>query len=110
MSSADSALYDVVLKPPAILQETGENHVFVEKGVLRPGTKETRSFVLPQLDGMTALLLGDEVTWSFRSPGGDTIVPGETANHAGYEYAAAQIGRGIASAIVIIGGTGLIAP
>jgi hypothetical protein len=84
--------YDVVLEPPAFLQPVGENHVFVAKGVVRPGGKESKSFVLPKVEGMTALLLGDEITWSFRSPRGDTIVPGKTADLAGYDYAAEEDG------------------
>ncbi len=90
--SAASDPYAIVLKPPAFLQTAQENHVFVAKGVVRPGERASKSFMLPKLDGMTALLLGVGIEWSFHSPDGDTIVPGKTGNHDGYEYAAAPDG------------------
>ena len=88
-------LYQVELKPPDLLRAYGENHLFVVAGTLGPGMQETRSFVLPRIARMRVLLAGNGVSWSFRAPGGDTIVPGVTGNRPGYEYGRA--GDGLAA-------------
>jgi len=54
--------------------------------MLLPRMKKTESFILPKLPRITVLLLGKGVSWTFRAPGGEMIVPGKTNKRAGYEY------------------------
>jgi hypothetical protein len=89
--SITPSIYDVELKPPATHQ-AADYHVFVAKGVLKPGAQETKRFILPKLARMGGLLLGEGVTWSFHTPSGKVIVPGETKSGAGYNYAVARAG------------------
>src|SRR5262245_45423179 len=93
-ASSASAPFDVALEPPDFDKATGDNHLFMAAGVLRPGARESRSFVLPTLTRARVLLLGNDVSWSFRAPGGKVIVTGETAPYPGYDYA--QAGDGLA--------------
>lgn len=82
----DPRAYDVKLSPPANHEPQGDNHLFVAKGVLQPGTRESRSFALPHLARVTVLLVGENLRYSFRSPSGETIIPGEPGGYAGYRY------------------------
>jgi hypothetical protein len=83
-AAPDPSAYQVELRPPAADHGSDDNHVFTAKGVLEPGTREIKSFVLPRMDRMTVVLMGDGTRYAFRSPSGETIVPGETRGRAGY--------------------------
>ncbi len=80
------AAYNVVLQPPLVNQRTEDNHVFVARGVARHGAIERKTFLLPRMGHMSALLLGQSARFTFSSPAGEIIVPGETKERAGLEY------------------------
>src|SRR5258706_9198781 len=81
----DSLFWGVTLAPP-IIEEGVINHLLATSGAITPQKDETLSFVVPRMDGISALLVGDSLEWSFRSPSGRIILPGITPNSADYEY------------------------
>jgi hypothetical protein len=78
-------LFNLSLSPP-LLGESVENHVFAVTGSVVAKNPTTLSFVVPETEGLTATLLGEHVRWSFRSPSGRVIIPGETKKRDDYEY------------------------
>ncbi len=86
--------YAAVLKPPLMGRDPrDDNHVFVTEGVLRPGAREVKSFFLPNLQGITVLLIRDAgVRCSFRSPRGEVFVPGETKDRPGFQSSGSDSG------------------
>jgi hypothetical protein len=82
----DPKEFQVALRPRLSYSSSSDNHVFAAKGVLQPGARETKSFMLPSLARMTVLLIGKGVRYEFRPPGGTPIVPGRTQGGAGFEY------------------------
>lgn len=73
--------YDVKLAPPRIGGPTAEVSVFARQGTLRPGARDDTSFILPRLPEMYVLVLGTDLSWSFRSPTGSVFSPGDSAGH-----------------------------
>jgi hypothetical protein len=90
----DLSVYEAKLMSPRLGQIPSNNHVLVFEGSLPPGGRATKSFVLPKLAAMSVLLVGDGVRYSFRSPHGETIVPGETEGRPGLQYVDGAEGAG----------------
>lgn len=88
----DPSFYDVQLMPPRMAQNPSYNHVFVLQGTLRPRERVTKSFTLPELAAISVLLVGDDARYMFRSPNGETIVPGETKGRTGLQFIDGAVG------------------
>lgn len=90
----DPSVYDTKLVPPRMGQNPSNNHVFVLEGTLPARGRVTKPFNLPKLATISVLLVGDGVRCSFRSPYGETIVPGETKGRPGLQYVDGAEGAG----------------
>jgi hypothetical protein len=71
--------------PPPRYNAIASNHIFDAAGKIEPRESKTMSFVVPTMDAMDAVLLGDNLRWEFLSPDGSRIIPGVTKESAAYE-------------------------
>jgi hypothetical protein len=78
-SSEDT--FDVRLKPPVMGGSGPIQFIIDDTGTLEPSAKQTKSFMVPKRAAMSALMIANGVTWSFRTPGGEVIVPGNAEGH-----------------------------
>ncbi len=90
----DPSVYDTKLVPPRMGQNPRNNHVLILEGTLPPRGRVTKPFILPKLATMSVLLVGDGARYSFRSPHGETIIPGETKGRPGLQYVEGAEGAG----------------
>src|SRR5262249_36892402 len=81
----NATVYSDTLRPPLLHRGGGDDNVFATQGLVGPGASEKRTFVLPAMQRVTALLLGKGVRYTFRAPSGATFVPGKTPNRPGFE-------------------------
>lgn len=91
-TAPDSKAFAVQLKPPLMGQNQRDNHVFALEGTLPPRGRVTKSFILPKLEAMNVLVIGDSARYTFRAPNGKTIVPGETKGFPAFERASGMAG------------------
>ena len=93
---ADSVDFHVRLPAPELAPGDIETIVHLSGGSVPPRGEADTAFVVPALDRMSALLLGDHVKFEFESPTGARFVPGTTPDGHGFESGGAG-GLGMAS-------------
>lgn len=85
-------VFDVQLPPP-VFRWIGDQRLVLDGGKLQPGTRESREFAVPRLEGMAVVLTGDStVRYTLRSPAGRIFVPGETREDPGYHVLSRDTG------------------
>jgi hypothetical protein len=88
--------FDLQLRPP-LFRWVGNERLALGGGKLQPGAVEKRTFSVAKDEGIAVILSSGDSTirYALRSPGGKTIVPGETQQDAEYHILARDPGAWI---------------